>query len=90
MSYASDQLRKDREAMLKKGVQESLPYSCPLCGGDVFIEAIKIRRVSALYSSNGQPFFFADRNKTAACIKCGKEITNDEPKDLQENNQPLS
>lgn len=71
--------------MQRKAIETSTPFFCA-CKCPFFIKALRLRRVSPLYTKDGEAKLFPI--ETIVCLNCAKEAYPDEQENLQKNSVP--
>jgi hypothetical protein len=62
-------------------LNDTLPYSCS-CGGDVFDNGVKLRRVSKILTAGGPELVVVPH--IPYCVKCGKAVREAIPEELRD------
>lgn len=63
-------------------LDQTKPIKCDACGHEAFIEALHLRKVSALLTGTGQPGIYPIQ--VFACVKCGHVNEEFLPKELKQ------
>jgi uncharacterized Zn finger protein len=67
---------------IKLDLTQTKALKCDNCGGESFIEALHLRRVSALLTGTGQPGVYPI--PVFACTKCGHVNEEFLPKEIKQ------